>query len=47
MPLLLVGLGGLGLGSVFGFGLSKGLNKIALVMLLMLVAYAAYKNGWV
>lgn len=44
MPLLFVGLGGLGLGGLFGFGASRGLNKIAVVVALVLVAYLVMKK---
>ncbi|WP_169737859.1 hypothetical protein [Enterovibrio calviensis] len=44
MPLLLVGLGGLGLGSIFGVGISDGMKKTATVLALLIVGYLILKN---
>ncbi|MCF7497496.1 hypothetical protein L3V35_21110 [Vibrio sp. L5-1] len=45
MPLLFIGLGGLGLGTALGFGVSQGLNKTLTAIAVMALLYLAYKLG--
>ncbi|MEZ9020000.1 hypothetical protein AB6E79_24040 [Vibrio lentus] len=47
MPLLFIGLGGLGLGlgSALGFGVSQGINKALTATALITLLYLAYKSG--
>lgn len=45
MPLLFIGLGGLGLGTALGFGVSQGLNKTLTSIAVMALLYLAYKLG--
>ncbi len=46
MPLLFVGLSGLGLGSLFGFTVSQGFKKLLYLLLALAAAFVAYKLGW-
>ncbi|WP_394142824.1 hypothetical protein [Vibrio chagasii] len=45
MPLIFIGLGGLGLGSALGFGVSKGINKALTATAVVALLYLAYKSG--
>ncbi|CAH6849559.1 hypothetical protein JC606_16635 [Vibrio sp. IB15] len=45
MPLIFMGLGGLGLGSALGFGVSQGINKALTATAVVALLYLAYKSG--
>lgn len=45
MPLLFIGLGGLGLGTALGFGVSQGLKKTLTATVVIALLYLAYKLG--
>ena len=45
MPLIFMGLGGLGLGSALGFGVSQGVNKALTATAVVALLYLAYKSG--
>ncbi|MEZ9069623.1 MULTISPECIES: hypothetical protein [Vibrio] len=45
MPLLFIGLGGLGLGTALGFGVSQGLKKTLTATAVIALLYLAYKSG--